>query len=167
MQVIISDTSCLIDLQKVSLLDVCLQLPYKIVIPDVLLSEEIIKFTPEEKSLLQKRANIWSLSGEEVLRVIEVRCLCKKLTINDCFVFVIAESIFNSILLAGDEELRNLAKANNLKFRGVLWVVEQLYQAQLVSAKVLHQALLEWKHDQTVRLPPAELNKLIESFKNL
>jgi hypothetical protein len=39
MRIIVSDTSCLIDLRKASLLEGFLKLPYEIVIPDTLFEE--------------------------------------------------------------------------------------------------------------------------------
>jgi hypothetical protein len=55
MRIIVSDSSCLIDLRKTSLLDVFLRLPYEILIPNTLFEDELLKFTAE-----QKRRRIWS-----------------------------------------------------------------------------------------------------------
>lgn len=167
MQVIISDTSCLIDLKKVSLIEAFLLLPYEITIPDILFSEEIIKFTDEEKSLLENGLRVRSISGEGVRRAVEVQQGNRKLTINDCFAFVLAESISGSILLTGDKRLRNLADTSGIEFRGVLWIIEKIYEANLVSTDKIYSALLEWKNDETVRLPAKDLNNFIERFKNL
>jgi hypothetical protein len=43
MRLIVSDTSCLIDLRKASLLEALIRLPYEIGIPDVLF-EELVRF---------------------------------------------------------------------------------------------------------------------------
>lgn len=167
MQVIISDTSCLIDLKKVSLIEAFLLLPYEITIPDILFSEEIIKFTNEEKLLLKNGLQVRSISGKAVQRAIEVKQTNSKLTINDCFAFVLAESISGSILLTGDKRLRNLAEKSGIEFRGVLWIIEKIYEANLVCPDKLYSSLLEWQRDETVRLPNKALNEFIERFKNL
>ena len=49
MRIIVSDSSCLIDLRKASLLQTFLRLPYDILIPNTLFEEELLKFTTEEK----------------------------------------------------------------------------------------------------------------------
>jgi hypothetical protein len=56
MRIIVSDSSCLIDLRKASLLDVFLRLPYEIVIPNTLFEEELIRFTDEQKEALVREA---------------------------------------------------------------------------------------------------------------
>lgn len=46
MRLIVSDSSCLIDLRKASLLEAFLDLPYEVLIPDALFEEELVRFTP-------------------------------------------------------------------------------------------------------------------------
>jgi hypothetical protein len=50
MQLIVSDTSCLIDLRKASLLEASIRLPYKIGIPDILF-EELVRIELAEIDL--------------------------------------------------------------------------------------------------------------------
>ena len=52
MRLIVSDSSCLIDLRKASLLEAFLDLPFEVLIPDVLFEEELVRFTPAQKDLL-------------------------------------------------------------------------------------------------------------------
>jgi hypothetical protein len=52
MRIVVSDSSCLIDLRKVSLLDAFLKLPYEILIPNTLFEEEFLKFTEAQKRML-------------------------------------------------------------------------------------------------------------------
>jgi len=44
MRIVVSDSSCLIDLKKASLLGVFLSLPYEILIPNTLFEDELLKF---------------------------------------------------------------------------------------------------------------------------
>lgn len=70
MRIIVSDSSCLIDLRKASLLDVFLRLPYEILIPNTLFEEELVRFTQEQKDLLiQGGLQVMDLPGQSVLRV--------------------------------------------------------------------------------------------------
>ena len=69
MRLIVSDSSCLIDLRKASLLEAFLGLPYEILIPNTLFEEELVRFTQEQKDLLiQGGLQVMDLPGESVLR---------------------------------------------------------------------------------------------------
>ena len=51
MRIVVSDSSCLIDLRKVSMLESFLRLPYEFLIPNTLFEEELLKFTPTQKKV--------------------------------------------------------------------------------------------------------------------
>jgi hypothetical protein len=68
MRIIVSDSSCLIDLRKASLLGAFLQLPDEILIPNTLFEEELLSFTDDEKKLLRAAMRIMDLPGESVVR---------------------------------------------------------------------------------------------------
>jgi hypothetical protein len=56
MRIIISDSSCLIDLRKASLLAVFLRLPFEILIPNTLFEGELLSFTDDEKKTLLEKS---------------------------------------------------------------------------------------------------------------
>jgi predicted nucleic acid-binding protein len=65
MRIVVSDSSCLIDLRKVSMLDLLLKLPYEFLIPNTLLEEELLKFTvAQKKSLIRSGLKVVDLPGE-------------------------------------------------------------------------------------------------------
>jgi hypothetical protein len=73
MRIIISDSSCLIDLSKASLLAVFLRLPFEILIPNTLLEDELLSFTDgEKKMLLHGGLKVVDLPGSQVSRAREV-----------------------------------------------------------------------------------------------
>ena len=51
-RLVISDSSCLIDLRKASLLEAFLRLPYEVLIPDTLFEDELLRFSPAQKNSL-------------------------------------------------------------------------------------------------------------------
>ena len=53
MRIIVSDTSCIIDLRKADLLEALLALPYTFVMPDALFEDELLSLTPAEKNARQ------------------------------------------------------------------------------------------------------------------
>ena len=73
MRIVVSDSNCLIDLRKASLLDTFLRLPYELLIPNTLFEEELLKFTDAQKqALIHSGLKVMDLPGERVLRAQEV-----------------------------------------------------------------------------------------------
>ncbi len=168
MRVVISDTSCLLDLRKANLLEAFLQIPYEIGIPDVLFEEELISFTEDEKTQLKVQGlNIMSLNSPGVMEVQSVAKNNRKLSVNDCFAFVLAKQTANSILLTGDRRLRELAVVSTIEVHGVLWVIDLLYSHQAATPKQLHDALLKFQADESVRLPKQELQERLKKYELL
>jgi hypothetical protein len=107
MRIIVSDSSCLIDLKKASLLGVFLSLPYEILIPNTLFEDELLSFTAGEKRmLLQSGLQVVDLPGQQVLRAREVITSRPRLSVHDGFAYALAEMHTGSILLTGDGQLR-------------------------------------------------------------
>jgi predicted nucleic acid-binding protein len=165
MRIVVSDSSCLIDLRKTSLLDAFLRLPYEILIPNTLFEDELLKFTAAQKRMLIKGGlKVIDLSGERVLRARRVIIEAPQLSIHDGFAFALAESHAGCILLTGDGRLRTLAEAREIEVHGILWAIDELHDNQLSTAKVLHNALRLLAEDPAVRLPRRELMAYIRRY---
>lgn len=115
MQIIVSDTSCLINLRKASFLEAFLKLSFEIVIPDTLFEEELVRFSAEEKAvLLAGGIKVLELPGDGVLRAQSLEQQFPALSIHDCFAFFLAERNPDCILLTGDGLLRKVATDNKI-----------------------------------------------------
>ncbi len=69
MRIIVSDSSCLIDLRKASLLSHFFKLPYEILIPNTLFEDELLKFTSaQRKMLIDGGLQVVDLPAKQVLR---------------------------------------------------------------------------------------------------
>jgi predicted nucleic acid-binding protein len=165
MRIIVSDSSCLIDLRKASLLQTFLKLPYDILIPNTLFEEELLKFTTEEKALLSSGLQIMDLPGENVLRAQHVVSNMPHLSIHDGFAFALAEMCPGCILLSGDNGLRTLAEEHAIEVRGVLWVVDEIYRTGLVGAENILTVLRLFADDPTVRLPRRVLGAYMKRYE--
>jgi rRNA-processing protein FCF1 len=141
MQIIVSDTSCLIDLRKGHLLDAFLELPYELVIPDVLLDDELLSFAKSEIALLRRKMTVATLDSESVERVGTIIAEVSSLSVYDGFAFVAAEERPGCILLTGDRRLRDRAEASDIECRGILWVVDEIRKAKTATMKALVKAL--------------------------
>jgi predicted nucleic acid-binding protein len=168
MRIIVSDSSCLIDLRKVSLLDAFLKLPYEILIPNTLFEEELLKFTEAHKrALLRGGLKVIDLPGERVLRAQQVVRDAPQLSVHDGFAFALAETHTGCILLTGDGYLRKLAESHKIDVHGFLWVIDEIHQKQLSTAKTLCAALRLLAGDPAVRLPRRELAAYVKRYENL
>lgn len=169
MQIIISDSSCLIDLRKTALLKAFLMLPYEIVIPNTLFEEELLRFSEQEKkALLDNGLKVLDLPGEGVRRAIKLEADFPVLSIHDCFAFALAESIPDSILLTGDGGLRTIASDHQIEVHGVLWAIDEMHKAATATVNELIAALELFESDPTIfRLPGRELKVFIRRYKSL
>lgn len=168
MRIVVSDTSCMIDLRKVALLEALLRLPYTFVMPDTLFEDEWLCLTDAEKKALRDLGlDVRSLSGELVQRAGAYFNQHAPLKLNDCFALTLAEEIEGCILLTGDGPLRRVAEGNGIEVRGVLWVTDELENHRVASPAVLHAALRVFQDDGLVFLPPDETMRRMRRLARL
>ncbi len=167
MRIIVSDSSCLIDLRKASLMEAFLELPFEVLIPNTLFEDELLKFTAAQKrTLLRAGLKVVDIPGPGVMRAREVILENPHLSIHDGFAFVLAENHKGCVLLTGDGRLRALAAKNSIDVHGVLWVIDQIHKNG-GSAATCHKALVTLSKDPAVRLPPRELAAAIKRFAGI
>jgi predicted nucleic acid-binding protein len=168
LRIVVSDSSCLIDLRKASLLDAFLQLPYEILIPDTLFDEELLQFTvPQKRSLIRGGLKVTELPGDGVARAQQIVRSLPRISVHDAFAFTLAERNPGCILLTGDAALRTFASSHRIEVHGVLWVIDEIHRTALLDVRVLHAALLLFDTDSAVRLPAAELASYIKRYAAL
>jgi hypothetical protein len=166
MRIIISDTSCLIDLGKAALLAEFLRLPFEVLIPNTLFADELLSFSVEEKrSLVEAGLKVVDLPGKQVLRARDVISAQPRLSIHDGFAFALAETQPGCILLTGDSELRVLAERSQIEVHGVLWVCDRLLESRLATARQLYTTLSKLAMDPAVRLPKRELAAYVRRYQ--
>lgn len=160
MQIIISDSSCLIDLGKTVLLKALLLLPFE---------EELLRFSEQEKkALLDDGLKVLDLPGDNVRRAIKVQADFPALSIHDCFAFALAESIPKSILLTGDGGLRTIASNHQIEVHGVLWAIDEMHKSATATVSEIINALELFESDPTIfRLPSRDLKVFIRRYKSL
>jgi hypothetical protein len=154
MQIIVNDTSCLIDLRKAGLLRATLLLPFIFQIPLPLIHAEFLDFTQAEiEDLVTRGLKIIDVPSEGIGRALTYRSAYPGLSFNDCLSMALAASQSGSILLTGDQSLRNRASAMGIEVHGVLWVSDQLQTAGHITFADLHKGLLLLQADPVVFLP--------------
>lgn len=158
--VVVNDASCLIDLKKGELLHVLLRLPYRFIVPLPIREEELLDFTAQEWRMLEVGGlTTYDLPAEEVARVVALKREHSRLSAHDCFALVTTTCHENGILLTGDNLLRKVATARDVRVHGVLWIIDELRAAEVCEVDLLVSALQIWRADKAVFLPPAEIDK--------
>lgn len=168
MQVIVNDASCLFDMRKAGLLHAALLLPYSFQIVLPLIDSELLDFTVAEiDELIARGLAVIDLPPDNVGRALTYRSAYPALSFNDCLSMVLAESQPGSILLTGDQSLRNRAGAIGIEVHGILWVSDQLEANGHVALAALHQGLSMLASDPTVFVPKDELSERITRMESL
>ena len=158
--VVVNDASCLIDLKKGELLHVLLRLPYRFIVPLPIREEELLSFTAQEWLMLENSGLItYDLPSEEVAQVFALKREHSRLSANDRFALITTTCQENGILLTGDNLLRKVATARAVRVHGVLWIIDELHAAEACEVELLISALQIWRADDTVFLPPGEIDK--------
>lgn len=166
MRIVVSDSSCLIDLRKANLLEAFLRLPYEVLIPNTLFDGELLNFTPEQKhAMLSGGLRVVDIPGTGVLRAQQIARESPRLSVHDGFALVVAESHDGCVLVTGDAPLRALAERRGIEVHGVLWIVDELFQQKVEKAARLVAALQVLESDAAVRLPRRELLAAIRRYE--
>ena len=168
MRIVVSDTSCMIDLRKASLMEALLRLPYEFVMPDALFEDEWLCLSNAEKRALRDLGlGVRSLPGPLVERAARYFNEHTRLKLNDCFALTLAEHIENCILLTGDRLLRRIAGGSGIEVRGALWVTDEMEVHEVVSLTSIHDALSMFLEDDLVFLPAAEIQRRMRRIASL
>jgi len=168
MRIIVSDSSCLIDLRKVGLVEAFLKLPYEFLIPNTLFEDELLKFTAAQKRALVKGGlTVTDLPGERVLRAQGVDSRTTSPHPSRWLCLRSREGYPGCILLTGDGGLRAFAVAQEVEVRGVLWLIDELHRHGVDTAANLLVVLEQLAVDPTVRLPRRELAAFIKRYRAL
>jgi len=128
-QYYVLDTNTIIDLHFGKLLDKVFQLPCKFLITD-LLREELLN--PPFDVLAEMGLLVDSLTSEEVGEIPIMMGRYPKPSYYDISVLILARTK-NTILITGDEALRNAAADNSVECRGTCWLIDYLANEGLIT----------------------------------
>ncbi len=155
------DTSLLIDLHVGKIIVKLFELPYSFIAPDVIVAE---LQTIDNKMLLKLGLQESELSGQQVLKVWQLREQYKHPSVNDLFALITAQSI-NAILLTGDGNLRRAAELEGVPIHGTLWVLDEMVRLEIISLAQATEAL-NLMREKGSRLPQTECDKRLKNWQN-
>jgi hypothetical protein len=154
MDVLVSDTSVVIDLERSELMERIFKLPYRFVVPDALYERELKDYGGPR--LLELGLEVRSLSGEQMGEAQRLRGLERRISIHDSYALSLARAEA-AILLAGDAALRRLAEAEEVRCHGVLWVFDQMEELRVATAGALLKGLTLVREHPRCRLPDRDV----------
>ncbi len=168
MRIVVSDTSCMIDLRKAGLLEPLLRLPHSFVMPDAPFEDEWLCLSQNDKQMLRNLGlDVRTLPSHLVERAARHFNQHARLKLNDCFALVLAEEIDDCILPTGDSPLRGIAEASGIEVHGVLWTIDEMEAHAIAPLQVLYDALRVFQDDDLVFLPAHELLRRIRRLAQL
>lgn len=156
--VYIKDANILIDLAKADILQEWFSLKYITITSDLVIHE--IK-----DPIQRERVDYWILEGNLVVKTLDFDGLiyCQnraelwRVSLPDVSVFLLAQNN-GGILLTGDRRLKNKAEENEVPVKGILWVLDELYEQGLITGERAWTSL-EALNDPISRLPEDESKK--------
>jgi len=165
MRIIVSDSSCLIDMYKGGLLGAMFELPYGFSIVDTLFENELLSLSQNEKYMLRERGmNVVELSGPQVKQAFQYKQENPALSPNDCFALVLSEITQDAILFTADARLKKLAKHKGIETHGVLWALDQLAAEPAIPHSLLWESINRFIDDPLVFLSKTELNNRLRKL---
>lgn len=160
-QVLVSDTSVLIDLKRGSLLEASFCLAFRFVVPDLLYERELKNEGGEE--LMRLGLVIEHLDGDGVSLALAYRKRMPALSLPDCFALALAQ-IRSWILLSGDSALSRLATEEAVECHGVLWLLDKMHDAAVVNIRQLYDGLTAIAQHPRCRLPKPEIRRRLSDY---
>ncbi len=106
--------------------------------------------------------HVEGLTGDEV--TIARKCGARIPSLPDAFAYSLA-SVRGWTLLTGDGELRALAQVQKVPFFGVLWLLDQFFEGQVIEAAVIIAGLGAIATHPRCRLPKAEIQARLERYR--
>ena len=159
MNIVVADSSVLRDMERGGLLEQCLSLPYRFTVPDLLFKNELARHWDKPdlgESLLALGLQVEELDGNEVSNAILFRRERPRLSLPGAFSLALASGR-KWLLLTCDRVLRAFAAKLSVGCHGVLWLLDQLFDAGFSSPADLIAGLTSIRGHPRCRLPVDEI----------
>ena len=166
MQVLVSDSSVLIEFSKRGLLDRIFGLRFQFVVPDILFEEELIDLGQySRQDLLDFGLRVQSLDSDGVASAVAYQAQRRALSTVDCFALALAYHQ-GYRLLTEDRRMRACANEEGIPNHGVLWVLDQMRDTALLSLAEATATLQAMSADPRCPVSRQELAQSLRSLHN-
>lgn len=155
MDILVSDTSVVIDLERAQLIEEIFALPFRFVVPEAMFKQEMRGYGGER--LVALGLEVRALIGPQVQEAQRLRGLERRISVHDSYALALAKAE-GAVILTGDGALRVLAEAEGVRCHGVLWVFDQLEDRRTVSPVAIYEGLNRLAVHPRCRLPREEID---------
>jgi hypothetical protein len=146
MKLAVQDANIIIDLIKIDLWQLALQLDLEIYTTDFVVGE----IGPEQLAIIQPfidggHFRVRTFDGEEVGEIFGLNERVPALSVADCSVLHSAK-YDGAMVLTGDKRLRNEVKSNQVEVHGILWIFDELLRIEILdfSQAISKLKILMW-----------------------
>ena len=160
--VCVTDANIWIDVHNADLLDAVFELPVTWRTPDIVLHNEVR--TVDRTLLIERGLEERTLSGHELNRILELNDQYPNPSPRDLAVLVVAD-VDDGIVVTGDGPLRSAATSEGQTVHGVLWVLDQLVERDIVKP-TRAAAALDAMVQQGSRLPERPVKKRLRRWRS-
>lgn len=160
MKLLINDANILIDIIKIEMIDEFLALQFELKTTDFVFAE----LHPEQQKLFEskKLGIIESIETEDIRGIFNLLENSKGISFEDCSVWYYAKKM-NGIIVTGDRSLMKMVKPNGVEVRGIIYLIEEMKNQQLISnSQAIHKLKTLIKINP--RLPKAIIENIISSW---
>lgn len=154
MKFISSDTNVWIDFFSIDKLDLPFKLPYKFIMYEITIENELIKPSDLGSKLKECGLESIDITEEEFYLAEEYNSVYKQPSLHDCIALAIAKCR-NITLLTGDKHLRTAALNEGVTVMGTIGVLDQLIEGKYIKIEEYRECLssLDQLNGGVVRLP--------------
>ena len=165
MDVIVSDSSVLIELSKRELLEKAFELEFQFAAPDALYHEELIDLGKYDRQyLLSLGLRVESLDSNGVRLAISYQSERRALSLVDSFALALA-SLRGWMILTEDRLMRRVAQCKGIVHRDTLWVIDNMLDADILSPDETLTVLKAMLDDPRCPVPKTELSIRIQTIR--
>lgn len=167
-KLVVSDTNIFIDLISMGLLGDFFLLPFDISTVDFVIRK--LKKTGQNEAVVEfqkrNRLTVFEFSSVEIDEIIKLKYSSGgPLSFQDCSVWYCAKQ-HSAVLLTGDKALSLKARADAIEVHGLLYIIEQLVDNNVIPP-LLAAHKLEWLKNANKRLPMETVERLINKLRCL
>ena len=164
MQVLVSDSSVLIEFSKRGLLHRIFELRFQFTVPDLLFHQELIDLGPySRQDLLSWGLRVEELDPDGVTNAMAYQARRPALSLVDCFALALAGR-HRYTLLTEDRRMRNCAQDESIPHHGVLWIINQMHRAAILTTPQVTAALETMLADPRCPVPNQDLTRCLRGL---
>ncbi len=131
-QVVVSDSSVLVDLERGDLFVPAFSLQLEFCVPDLLYEQELRQYGGER--LIALGLSVHELDAEGISQAVRYRNAASSLSLPDAFALSLAQRT-GSTLLTGDARLRKIASREGVNCHGVLWLLNRMHKERTAATR--------------------------------